>query len=180
MTIIFLDIEGVLTNYASAKRKWEFYQQHNTIISEIDEDSVRRLSEIVNATESKIVLTSTLRGDWANRVDNLQSEQSKQIQELFDKFHIEVVGVTPCIPKSTDSGEANLSWREYEIKHYLNTHSDIETFCIIDDEIWFLHSLKEHLVKTDREYGLQDEHVEKAIRILKQKVMQKERRKAYV
>lgn len=37
---------------------------------------------------------------------------------------------------------------------------------MIDDEIFDLQSLKDYLVLTDSEYGLQDEHIEKAIKIL--------------
>ena len=166
MKVIFLDIEGVLTNYASAERRYEVFQNYNIIISEIDESTVRRLAKIVCATGAKVVLTSSLRGDWARGIENIQLDSSKQLQRLFDKYNIEVVGVTPYIPKSNEDAS---SWREHEINYYLNKHKEIEGFCIIDDEIHFLHSLDEYVVKVDSDYGLQDEHVDQAIKILETK-----------
>lgn len=174
MRIIFLDIEGVLTNNESARKKYEHWQKYKTIISEIDEETVKRLAKIVRATNAKVVLTSSLRGAWRNGTHNLEREQSRQIQQMFDKYDIEVVGITPCIPKSDNPDESELSWRENEIMYYLDTHDEIESFCVIDDEIYRLQSLHSYLVLTNSEYGLEVEHVEMAIKILSTKNINKE------
>ena len=169
MKVIFLDIDGVLNNYNSWRKRKEYYDTYKIIISSIDEECVRRLSEIVRITGAKIVLSSSWRGDWANGVNNLKLEESKQLQKLFDKYNIEIVGITPCLPKSNNPNERYTSWRENEIKYYLETHLEIDNYCVIDDEDFDLKSLQENLIKINSEYGIEDKHVEKAIQILNQK-----------
>lgn len=169
MKVIFLDVDGVLNSNEVFKKRYEYFQKHNVLLSVFDEALVERLSEIVSATGAKVVLSSGCRSDWKNGVDNLELERSKELQELFNKYGIEVVGITPCIPRTYQQDEKYTSWRENEIKYYLDTHPDIECFCVIDDESFDLQSLEEYLVKTSKQYGLQEEHVEKAIKLLKKR-----------
>lgn len=167
MNVIFLDIDGVLRNEQSSRRRWEYHQKYNVFISDIDEECVKRLSKIVRATSAKVVLSSSWRGDWAKGINNLELEQSKQLQSLFDKYNIEVIGITLCIPRTYAANEKYTSWRENEIKYYLNTHPEVRNFCVIDDELFDLQTLQDFLILTDDKYGLQDEDIEKAVNILK-------------
>lgn len=173
MQIIFLDIDGVLNNYESCKKRKEYFDRYNIISSSIDEGAIRRLAKITNITRAKIVLTSWRRGDFADGVDNVKRDESKNLVKLFNKYHIEIIGVTRFIPKSEDEP----SWRELEINHFLDIHPEIDTFVIIDDESLQLCSLQEFLVKTETLVGLQDEHVEKAIEILTSKKFDRRNRR---
>lgn len=77
MKIIFLDIDGVLTNIESYKKQYEHYKREKTRISVIDEGTIKRLSKIVNETEVKIVLSSSWRGEWKDGKEKLQLKQPK-------------------------------------------------------------------------------------------------------
>lgn len=59
-TIIFLEIEGVLTNYNSMKNSSykDIYKQFG-----IDTNALFLLKRLTNATNGKIVMTSSLRFD---------------------------------------------------------------------------------------------------------------------
>jgi len=51
----------------------------------------------------------------------------------------------------------------------------VDAFCVIDDDIEDLQTLKEHLIKTEfyktetEDGGLQERHIEEAIKILSKK-----------
>lgn len=81
---------------------------------------------------------------------------------------IEIVGFTP-----------NGKTRECEIIGYLSKHPEIENYVILEDD-YFMKKLSDHLVKLPcqsigiEQQGLQDEHVDKAIKILG-KVYKKEK-----
>lgn len=167
MQIIFLDIDGVLNNEESCQKRNEYYEKHKLFTSNIDEKTIKRLSEIVKNTGAKVVLSSSRRFDWKDGTDNIKLKNSKQLQQLFNKYDIEVIGITPNISKLNPCHREYNSWRETEIKLYLNQHPEIDNFCIIDDENFDLLTLKDNLIKTNGQYGLQDEHIEEAIKLLK-------------
>ena len=102
MKVVFLDIDGVLNNDESFKKKYEYFQKYHSIISEIDEETVKRLARIVKTTSAKVVLTSSWRSDWKNGVDHLTTEKARQLQELFWKNGIEIIGITTCLPRTND------------------------------------------------------------------------------
>ena len=58
-----------------------------------------------------------------------------------------------------------LTNREKEIIKYLEEHSEIEEFLILDDD-YVINSLKEHQVFLDLYRGITQEHVEPSINIL--------------
>ena len=57
MNVIFLDIDGVLNNYATKARTPMGYTGINNSLA-------KRLSELVKETDSVVVLTSTWKDDW--------------------------------------------------------------------------------------------------------------------
>lgn len=142
-------------------------------ILDIDEEKVKLLSYICRVTGAKVVLSSSWRSDWKNGKENLKLKPSILLQELFDKYDIDIIGITPQIPRSNDIDEKYHSWRENEIKDYLSKHREIESFCVIDDEEFDLQTLKDYLVKTkfrdvkNNMGGLNEGHVKQAIKILK-------------
>lgn len=172
MKVIFLDIDGVLNCEQTYIDRKEKMQQEKKYILDIDEEKVQLLGKICEATEAKVVLTSSWRFDWKNGTDSLVLLQSRLLQRLFDKYHIEVVGVTPVV--SREDGLYH-SWRENEIRAYLLEHPEIESFCILDSEMFDLKTLKKFVVKTSYRKtrnnmgGLLESHVEDAIKILSKK-----------
>jgi len=142
-----------------------------SIALDIDEEKVKILGDIIILTGSKVVLSSSRRWDWKDGPDKLQTYQHRALKHLFDKYNIEVIGITPKVPGGNEK-YSSLSWRENEIKKYLIEHPDIESFCVIDDDIDDLMTLKQFLIKTASctdiwdDGGLQKEHIEQAVKIL--------------
>lgn len=82
------------------------------------------------------------------------------------RYGFEVYDITPDFFKHVQYS------RGYEIHTWLTQHPDVESWVVLDDE-WFwdfaYYEIRQHLVETSfyiRDGGLQDAHVEKAIRIL--------------
>ncbi len=146
MKVIFLDFNGVLDTYEN--------------MDEINRDNLMRLKCIVDKTNAKIVISSSLKNSYY-----ITGRFSKRLQNIIKEIEsvgIEVIGITPY-----------LKTREEEIKSYLSYHPEIEAFCILDDD-FEMESLKDNLVKLPSQMqidqsGLEDEHIHMAIRILLKK-----------
>lgn len=189
MKIIFLDIDGVLNCeqtfldriYKTENNEplSEFYemQKGQGYMLDIDEEKVQILGEITKITGAKVVLSSSWRADWKDGKDNLRFLTSKALQYLFDKYSIDIIGITPYINNRISRR------REDEIKEYLNHHKDIEYFCVIDDDTEDLQTLKEFLIETNfyrnetDNGGLQRRHIEEAVKILCPKKVNKRTKK---
>lgn len=153
MKVIFLDIDGVLNNQFSKSRCGYFIG--------IDNDKVKRLKGIVDATTAKIVLVSSWKVDW-ERVD--KDSQNNIGNYLDRKLKRERLSI---LDKTSDQGMD----RGKGINDWISRHS-VETWIVLDDEIFDDYEkmeIMQHLVKTDysnENGGLQSEHVSKAIEIL--------------
>ena len=111
MKVIFLDLDGVLNceqtflDYIYKKENnlpLSMYYQiqekgKNGFFLPIDERKVQILAEIVKLTDAKIVLSSSHRADWKNGKEKLQFSKSKALLYLFEKYSIDVIGITPYI-----------------------------------------------------------------------------------
>lgn len=154
MKVIFLDIDGVLNSrYYDLKRDWN--KQTN-----IDETRLPLLKEIVDKTGAKIVLSSTWRVHW-NKEPEKCDVDVKYINKIFAKFGLEIYDKTPDI--------GDYAERHDEIKTWLDSSKDIiENFVKLDDYRYGWKGLSENFVKTDQNFGLglDEEHVDKAIKIL--------------
>lgn len=144
MKVIFLDFNGVLDTYDN--------------MGEINPDNLNRLKYIAKETDSKIVISSSLKNTYYH-TGHLGSHL-KSIIEKIQSVGIEVIDITPL---------ANT--REEEIKLYLKNHPEIENFCIIDDD-YEMKDLENNLVKLpsqmeNGQMGLDNENMYKAIEILK-------------
>lgn len=155
MKIIFLDIDGVLNSRAyDRKRNWNDD-------TDIDETRLPLIKEIVDATNAKIVLSSTWRGQW-DRDSGRCKEDGQYINNTFAKYGLTIFDKTPNLGMSAP--------RRDEIHKWLNdTQESIESFVIIDDYRYGWGDLSSHFVKTDPIFGLgiEKEHVDKVIEILK-------------
>lgn len=144
MKIIFLDIDGVLNS-------GEYLYAHNCDewVEQIDPDAVSLLNELVADTQAQIVISSS----W--RIARSLSEIKNYFKERG--FMGDIIDVTP----SNYRGETE---RGNEIQEWLDTHQ-VDSFVILDDDSDMAH-LRDYLVKTSFEHGLQPEHITKAKKIL--------------
>ena len=151
MKIIFLDFNGVLDT-------WEN-------IDEIDPNNLNRLKLIVNDTNAKVVISSSLKNSFFEL--GYYSNKLKQILKALEDKGIEVIGITP---------KANNKFEE--IRLYLE-NDNISSFCILDDEMSEYSSyLKDNLINIPPQssvnpYGLTDEHVNMAISTLNKEKVKK-------
>ena len=128
----------------------------------IDDFKVQRLAEIVKETGAKIVLCSSWKSEW-EKIDN--SEQRQPGYYLDKKLRR---GKLFILDKTRDNGDN----RGDGIVNWINSHENIESWIVLDDEIFSDYerlNIYPHLIKTsfyDFNGGLQDEHVTKAIGIL--------------
>lgn len=156
MKIIFLDIDGVLNNQFSKSRCGQFIG--------IDNDKVKLLRKIVDATGAKIVLSSTWRLGY-NRAGYCLDKNHKYMNNKLRKQELRIYSVTPNLHGDCRGAEINQWLKEHK-------HENIENWVVLDDEFFpdfNAYDIPQHLVETFfySEYGgLTEEHVEKAIDIL--------------
>ena len=152
MKIIFLDIDGVL-NYARCKAR------SPSGCLGIEDQPLKLLKTIVDATGAKIVLTSTWKTDWfiTDHIEDL----SKDGQYLINRFSSQRLGI---LDKTYEESWAN---RGQGILDYLH-NSWCESFVIIDDERYDFEErgLTKYFVHTSFNTGLTEEHANRAIAIL--------------
>lgn len=159
--IIFLDVDGVLNSRA-------YLNSHKDLKDEIDMQAVERLAKIYRQCDCKIVLSSSWRelcGDETKAPHSMY----KYLEECLAKCGMTIMDVTPMI----------LSNRPEEIAAWLADNKDlVKNYVSLDDDFDEEHyesfGLGGHLVRTDffvdneSDGGLQEKHVEKAKRILKE------------
>ncbi len=159
MNYLFLDIDGVLntgrySNYLAVNGLYETDADGYLF----DPEAVQNLEYIIEATDAKIIITSTWRLDgdmqalWRNR--NLAGE---------------AVGVTPTIEKERAIGKIKIWYghRGMEIEAWLQDNATFPfKYAILDDEDCYLESHSDHLVLTDPMTGITKEVADKVISLL--------------
>lgn len=150
---LFLDVDGVL-NYRGCK-----YKLPNSNIYFVDDEKIKLLKQILDATDAQVVLSSTWRYEW------IWSELGMQTDGSFDllrckllEYDIKLISRTPKL----ESG-----YRGEEIDTWLKSWrgDKVESFVILDDDT----DMKPHgsrLVQTSFEKGLTQRHVNRAIKLL--------------
>lgn len=152
--IIFLDIDGVLNCKSSPRTiRYEGYR-----LAGIDDDKVEKLKQIVDATGAEIVLTSTWKAGWEKTDKDKQDVFGDTIDKVFADHGLSV----------SDKTE---EWHFRRGEGILEYMSEPAKFVILDDEPFDYEELglDEFWVQThfgDENGGLQDRHVEEAIKIL--------------
>lgn len=152
MKIVFLDIDGVLYT----QKALTLDREHSSKSKNFDINCLSFLSEIVNATESKIVISSSRRVHKENNWFLWQ-----QIIENLSKVWIEekiVIDTTPVLQNTT---------RWVEIKQRLDSHNDfkIESFVILDDE-WNMWELDKFFVRCSPILWITENEKDLAIKLL--------------
>ena len=152
MKVIFLDIDGVLNCRASKSRCGGFIG--------IDNDKVKRLRKIVEATNAKIVLTSTWRVHWERFAKEEQDEAGNYLDRKLKREGLHIIDKTDDDWHNRGSG----------IIQWVGSHN-VDKFIILDDEEfdYVVCGIISRLVKTSyyaEDGGLRDDHVELAIDLL--------------
>jgi HAD domain in Swiss Army Knife RNA repair proteins len=155
MKILFLDIDGVLNSadYMKNRRTIPRPTPHS-----IDAPTIPRLNAIIERTGAKVVVSSTWR----------MGRDKHDLQSILRAhgFIGEIIGCTPIGYGSMPSGVLVTDCvRGHEIQAWLDEHSDVTTFAIVDDNSDMAH-LTHRLVQTTWSYGLLDEHVERLVQML--------------
>ena len=154
MKIIFLDIDGVLNS-----EMYEWSRGEDRADNRIDLSRVRLLKDIVSATDAKIVLSSTWRLDW-DKSPELCGEDGEYINQCLAQYGLSIIDKTPFNSMIDD--------RRREILTWLSRHrGEVESFVILDDINCGWEELDSRVVVTEPYgYGLNEEHVKKAIKLL--------------
>ena len=167
--IIFLDIDGVLHDFHT-----DGY---------VKKDCIQRLKQIVEATGADIVLSSSWRFGYPefieeNQLEEFQSSENgdgsmhlQYFQQLMKQNDLKLSAFTPYSQLWVNS-------RPLEIRRFLLDKPCTRSFVILDDEDYEWQWLRDFLIltrvpvgihedgKIKYRYGLNDSHVEKAIKIL--------------
>ena len=149
MKVIFLDIDGVL-NCQSSKSSC------NAMLG-IDDDKVRRLKEIIEKTNAKIVLISSWKNDWQKIYKEQQGYMANYLDKKLKRHGLVIMDKTE--DTSVNRGQGILNWL---------ADKKIESFVILDDEDFDYQEvgIADRVVKTnfyDNNGGLQDNETNKAI-----------------
>lgn len=169
MNVIFLDFDGVLDTI------------HYNSLEDI-EKRIKILADICKEYDCKVVIEASAKD--AIDEETLQIEEESWVNDifkLFKKYGIECIGRTPNVTIKIGEYSSISMWKEDEIIKYLQSHPEIEHYCIIDDDDIKnichgksdLDKVRDHLVETiycsdnKEEEGLLPRHKEEVGRILK-------------
>ena len=139
-TIIFLGIEGVLSNYATvtSKNKNDIFAKFNN-----NKKKLVLLNNLVKRVNGKIVFISSL------RLEN----DFNELVKAFKQAGFKVIGSTKRINDD----------KSQEILAYL-AENDTPRYLILDDEnLAEIPEIQEHFIQTPTDDGLEDYLVEEAV-----------------
>ena len=145
-TTVFLGIEGVLSDYATvtSKNKNDVFARFN-----VNKDKLSLLYKLIQEINGKIVFISSLR---------LENDFSELVQAFMQKGFT-IVGTT----KQIDDNKSQ------EILDYLKTH-EVPRYIILEDEnLEEVPEIQEHFIQTPTDDGIQENHINDAINLVKQK-----------
>lgn len=155
MTVIFLDIDGVLATLRQAKRMHIKYVKtgEKTVYDKIDPISLKNLFFLIEELEAKVIISSS----WRNTSMN-------DLIEILEKFGIGkyVIGETPTIDTCV---------KGLEIQQCLDSFKEkgdtiIDTFLILDDEEKGMSHLLPYLIKVDDYTGITSQTVKEAFELI--------------
>lgn len=149
MSILFLDVDGVLNN---SKHLVENRLLLSRSEEHFDKKNVAVLAKIVEIAKPKIVISSTWR-----KMHTLSEIRGFLISAGMTR-PVNVVDKTPnYVGVGCKRGD--------EIQYWLDEHQKEEPFCILDDDDDMLHLLP-FLVQTSFETGLTEEHIPAVLKLL--------------
>ncbi|MBQ7534839.1 MAG: hypothetical protein IJT43_04385 [Stomatobaculum sp.] len=154
MTAIFLDVDGVLNCFST-----DVFVPGTGIFGVEDEKAeiLKQISDLAGG--ARIILTSTWKFTW-------EKDGPKDIDSAYLVERLAAHGLT-----ITDKIEDNWAERGAGILKYLEGHPEIDSFLILDDQLFDFKVLKltKHLIQTSflEDGGLKEKHLKQAKRILK-------------
>lgn len=169
MNVIFLDIDGVLNHLSfynnvckdesgnvDVIKMQQWREEHPYPLSEFDPIAVKRVAELIETTNSKLVISSSWRiGD------------NGRLKDIFAKIGLPTdFDVTPNFMFNFNASDTDSFIRGDEINEYLNSHPEIDNFVIIDDDNDMLEEQQKNFVLCDDKVGFTEDDKEKAIKIL--------------
>ena len=152
MKTIFLDVDGVL-NCATTERR---------LVSEpvfpfVDTRKVLRLREILEKTGAILILSSSWREGAFAHASFSDRQAYLELRAEFKRLRCPLwIDCTPFMSGS----------REEEIKKWLERHPEVTDFVILDDVGVEFDKLKDHLVLTNWQTGLDKVAANKVIELL--------------
>lgn len=152
MKVIFLDIDGVLNSAAFMKARAKNFntvnkEERDRWLDMLDQEAVKLLNQAVEATNAKIVISSTWR---------ILHSVNKLTSFLKEKDFIgKIIDATPRF-----SGKP----RGDEIQAWLDKNQ-VDDFVIVDDDN-DMGELSHKLVQTSWQNGIQQHHVDEIISML--------------
>lgn len=145
MKVIFLDVDGVLNNDFTTTRTKQGAEF-------VDDYLIERLKRLIDATGATVIMSSSWR---YGRTCKAHHDDFVELLEKLESHGVHVEDYTPTM---------NTAHKSVEIKQYLQDHPEIEKFVVLDDDEIELYP--EQHVETLNRYGLTDENVDDAIKIL--------------
>jgi hypothetical protein len=152
---LFLDVDGVLNCAYTSDRCGKYIG--------IDDRKVELLRKIIDATDAKIVLSSTWRLGYTRYGESLEGHR-QYLNEKLAKQGLSIYS-------QTDDLSIHGKNRGQEIDDWLSKH-DVDEWVVLDDEYFYdfsFYNIMPHWVQTDYyspSGGLTEEDVQIAIRIL--------------
>ena len=134
-TVIFLDFDGVLVTHRTIVANGGVPRATGGLNKRFfDETAIKLISGIARVCKGGIVLTSTWRGH-------------KPHVEIAKDLGLPIIGITPYINENTTP-------RGIEIQAWLDSHSEVSNYVIIDDEDDMLLGHRPRFVKVDEHEGV--------------------------
>ena len=179
MNVIFLDFDGVINTLNSILNPKE---DENAI-----ENRIKILSDICKIYDCKVVIESAHKEFIDEETLKTDIDWIQKYFDLFKKYGIECIGITPKLKTEIEPGIFVDVWKENEILTYLSEHPEIKRFCIIDDDDRVsipdmnkknfknsdLNKVRDYLISplfysetNPNEAGLQEYHIKEVGRIL--------------
>lgn len=156
MKVIFLDIDGVLNNYASKSLTPSGFLG-------VDDHKIKVLQSIVAQSQARLVLVSSWKSGWS--IDPfLQSDDCAYLTRKLKRHGLHITAKTE---------DPSRYARGAGIRRFLREHP-VESWVVLDDDIfddYESNGILPHLVKTDfYRSGLTEDHIAPCLALLNQGV----------
>lgn len=153
MKVIFLDVDGVLNCAYSQSRA-----PHGCI--GVDDDKVKVLRKIIDATDAKIVLVSTWKQSWSKNKE-CQDDDANYLDRKLAEEGLQI------LDKTTDQ----VIDRGAGIRRWLDKYGEnVDSWIVLDDDIFpdyvELDIIPHHVKTNFGGGGLMEKHVPKCVDLL--------------
>ncbi|WP_051152991.1 HAD domain-containing protein [Lacrimispora indolis] len=148
-----MDIDGVLNFNGCRDKIGGLYF--------VNDNRIKLLKEIIDATGAKIVLSSTWRIGWFDRDYGIHSRNAEDFAKLEEKLKESGITFISRTPRLANG------YRGEEIKTWIDNWKGepVESFVIIDDDA-DMKPFMNRLIQTSFNKGLQQKNVDRAIQLL--------------